>query len=94
MSKEWVEKRKETVKTIIDGLENYEPFLLMLEDKKASSKFSDDNWHLIDLEDKDKLLELKYNKLASEKMVHCIEEYKQELASYDNNEDVNSYYED
>jgi hypothetical protein len=92
MDEEFIRKRKERIKTIIDGLKHHEPFMFLVEDMQRSIEFSDSNWHLVDVNDKSRLLELKYNKLAAQKIVNCVEEYEQELESYDRKEEVESYY--
>lgn len=92
LDREFIKKRKEKLQYIINGLKDHEPFHLLLEEKKEAVKFSDANWHLIDINDKDRLLELKYNKLAAERFVNAIDELQQELDSYDDEDKVESYY--
>lgn len=64
---------------IILDLEFNEAFNHVVADKMATVKLCDDNWHRINLDDKDKLLELKYAKISAQNMVDTISIYKQEL---------------
>lgn len=76
-----VRERINLIVKIIADLEFNEAFNHVINDKMATVKLCDDNWHLIDINDKDKLLELKYAKISAQNMVDTIEIYKQELFS-------------
>jgi hypothetical protein len=76
-----IDHRINECEEVIGGLKNHPAFQIILKDNKKAVEFCDACWHTINLEDKDKILELKYEKLAAEKIVRLIETYEQELES-------------
>ena len=76
-----INKRIKDLEMIISGLEHNQAFNIVVEDKRKTVELCDSNWHRIDLNDKDKLLELKYAKHAAEAVVNTIDIYKNELES-------------
>lgn len=94
-NEEDVKKRIGDLEAIISGLEHNAAFKLVLEDKKRTVEFCDNSWHRINLDDKDKLLELKYAKLGAEHMLNTIAIYKQELESLQQHQgEDQGYYDD
>ena len=77
---------------VINELEHNEAFNIVLKDKQKTVEFVDNNWHLINLDERNKLLELKYAKIAAESMIRTIEDYKKELKSLTDNKDNEKGY--
>ncbi len=67
---------------VIEGLKNYEPFKIVVEDFKRSIELSDNNWQYLRLdkeEDMQKFYELKYNKLSALGILNIIRNYEYDL---------------
>jgi len=67
----------ERIDKIINGLENNEAFILMLDDFKRNAKNIDDNWQFID--DDQKLRSMKIIKLATMSVINILDTYKNDL---------------
>lgn len=83
-----MQKSKETIQNdlnaritrcsaIINGLENYEPFKMFLDDFKAQKDLIDNNWHLIT--DEKQLMQFRVTKFATLSLLDSIENYKHDL---------------
>lgn len=94
MNEDDVKERIANIKYIIEELEHNEAFRKVVEDKRKTVELCDKNWHLINLDNKDKLLELKYAKLSAEAIVNTIDIYKQELESLKASAEEQGYYEE
>lgn len=62
---------------VLHGLENYEPFRIVLDDFKQQLEYADANWHVTF--DEKKLDELRVTKMAASSMVNCLDAYKRDL---------------
>lgn len=67
---------------IINGLENYEPFKMLIEDFKRSIVMADGAWHKLRTDQTAELSDLRVAKLAGEAIINVIETYKHDLHKY------------
>ena len=64
---------------IVNGLENYAPFQMLVEDFKKNLEIADGNWHLINIGQTDKFLELKTVKIAALTLINVVDSYKHDI---------------
>lgn len=64
---------------IVNGLENYQPFKMLMEDFQKNLEIADGTWHLVKQDEMWKFWELKCTKLAAASILHVIDNYKAEL---------------
>lgn len=67
---------------IINGLENYEPFLLLIDDFHRSVDMADGSWHKLRADQASELSDLRVAKLAGEAIINVLETYKHDLQKY------------
>ncbi len=75
--------RREHCRIIVDNLKNNEAFNMLINDFKNLLSTADDSWHLIPSEDKNKLMELRINKIAGLSIVNVISNYENEIVIID-----------
>lgn len=61
---------------IVDGLENYEPFMKFIEDFKFSIEQADATWHTLRQDEMDRFNDLRVLKLAAINIVNALDNYK------------------
>jgi len=86
---------------IINGLKDYAPFNMLLEDFEDMSNRVDDNWHLIKDGDWDTLRESRITKLAASSIINILDSYQHDydqcakrIAELENPDKIQSSYYD
>lgn len=77
MDRDELVRRIGRIRTIIEGLENHEPFKMMVSDFQNTLISVDSSWHTV--LDAKRLEELRVNKLAAVSILNCLDHYKHDM---------------
>lgn len=78
-SEEQLTQRIGRINTIINGLENYAPFRMVVDDFRRNIQLVDGTWFTVDPKDVAKICELQATKRAALAVINLIDEYKSDL---------------